>query len=262
MAHHPSVFPLVLKNDQFAAPVASTYYVLAADGIYLHRETALYSATVPMRGGSGLHPHKAHLELNLPRLPASLLERAVSFFRAVYERWRGEAILILFYAPPADGHGWRFALGAPPQVIRGRFEAGRFRADLRLEYGTCPRPAPEFLKLGTFHSHADVAPGHSTIDCDDEMHETGLHLTAGWVNTDRPGFVASFVVGGTRFALRPGELLPPFRALRRVPSAWLEQVTVVCESPGEADKGWLAPARAESQRHRVEDGRGNGRTAR
>ena len=230
MASAP-VFPLVVKDDAFEPPAAPTYYLVAADGMYLHRETPLFTATVPVDGGvPGLRPHEARLELHLPRLPTPVLERAVSFFQAVYERWQGEAILILFYAPPADGRGWRFALGAPPQLLRGRFESGRFRADLRLDYGACPRPAPEFLKLGTFHSHACVAPGHSTTDEHDELYEAGLHLTAGWVNTARPGFSAAFVVGRTRFSVRPDDILPPFRTRRRFPASWLEQVTVACDT--------------------------------
>jgi len=236
MSAREPAFPLVLKDARFTPPAAPTYYVLASDGLYLHRDTPLFRASVPVAGGiPGLEPHGARLELRLPRLPVRLLERAVGFFRAVYDRWGGEGILILFYAPPADGRGWRFALGAPPQMIRGRFEAGRFHAELRLEYGACARPASDFFKLGTFHSHADAAAGHSTIDQHDELYEAGLHLTAGAVHTDAPGFSAAFVVGQTRFALRADAILPPFRTRRRFPPSWLEQVTVAC---GTAAPDW------------------------
>jgi hypothetical protein len=235
--------PVVLKDAGFRAPEASDYYVLARNGLFLERHTDIFSASVPVEGGvPGLAAHEPRLTLRLPRLPRAMLERAMGFFRAVWERWEGEAILLIFYAPAAGDRPSRFAFGAPPQRIRGRFERGRFRADLRLEYGACERPGPEFRKLGTFHSHGHVGPAHSSTDEHDELFETGLHLTAGYVDSRLPAFAATFVVGRTRFPLEPRVFLPVFRAPRRPPAAWLAQVTVVCESWGGAwggqGSGW------------------------
>jgi hypothetical protein len=241
------LFPVVVKDAAFEPPEAPTYYVLARDGLYLERRTDLFAASVRVEGGvPGLLPHESRIRLALPRLPRQLVERAVGFFRAVYRRWEGEAILVLFHAPATPDRPARFALGAPPQVIRGRFERGRFRADLRLEYGACEKPGPEYRKLGTFHSHANVGPAQSAIDAHDELFETGLHLTAGYVDAPRPEFAAAFVVGRTRFPLPAEQVLEPFQAVRRWPAAWMEQVTVVCDRwPGGDDawNGWRHPDR-------------------
>jgi len=95
---------------------------------------------------------------------------------------------------------------------------GRFRADLALDYGTCTRPGTDFVKLGTLHSHGHAGPTHSTIDEHDELFETGLHVTAGYVDSRRPEFAAAFVVGRTRFAVPAADVFPPFHAARRAPS--------------------------------------------
>src|SRR5262245_3724890 len=150
------LFPVCVKDAAFETPAASTYYVLAQNGLFLVRHTSLFSATVPVDAVPGLQTHAAAFTLHLPRLPRTLVERAMGFFRAVYERWGGEAILIMFYAPPAERQPARFALSAPPQRIRGRFEYGRFRADLRLDYGVCEKPGAHYRKLGTIHSHASA----------------------------------------------------------------------------------------------------------
>jgi hypothetical protein len=242
------LFPILVKDAAFRPPEEATYYLVTADGLFLERQTPLFSASVLVTGGvPGLQAHQAALTLRIPRLPRGLFERAMGFFRAVYERWRGEAILIMFYAPATQ----RFALRAPPQVIAGRIEYGRFRADLRLDYRTCERPGPEYVKLGSFHSHGHASPLHSSIDLHDELYESGLHITAGYVNSSLPEFAAAFVVGRTRFTVRPDDVLPPFRTARRPPSSWMEKVVVVCERWGErrtfsTATSWTGAARQDA----------------
>jgi hypothetical protein len=219
------VFPVVLKDGATALPEVPACFIVASNGVFLQRTTELFSATVRVEGVPGLQPHDDTLSLRIPRLPRSHLERAMGFFHAVYERWRAEGILIMFYSPSLQ----RFVLDAPPQVVTGRFEHGRFRAELRLEYGACETPAGDYVKLGTFHSHGYASPRHSGIDIHDEMFDTGLHLTAGYVDSTLPEFAAAFVVGRTRFAVAPEDVLCPFTARRRPPTAWLDRVVVRCD---------------------------------
>jgi hypothetical protein len=224
----PLPFPIFRKDAQFdAGAVPSTYYLITGDGLFLLRRTELYSASVPVDQVAGLQPHRPELTLHIPRLPRRLMERALGFFRAVWDKWQGEAIVIMFYAPSTR----RFAFRAPPQRITGRFIYGKFYADMRLDYGSCERPGPEFVKLGTFHSHGNGGAGHSSIDVHDELYESGLHLTAGYVNTSLPEITAAFVVSGTRFTVRLSDILPVMLQVRSAPRQWLERVTVIEERP-------------------------------
>ncbi len=220
-----ALYPVVLKDGSYEPSGAPISYLVSQDGLFIVRETPLFSVSVRADGVPGLLPHAPHLHLKIPPLPAAIAERALGFFRAVYERWQGEAILFLFY----DERGRRYLLDAPPQLIRGRFERGRFRAELQLEYGTCARPGPEFVKLGTVHSHGHAAPTHSDIDEHDELYESGLHVTAGYVSSPLPKFAAAFVVGRTRFVVPAAEIIPPVRATRRWPSSWMDRVVVACD---------------------------------
>lgn len=230
--------PVVLKDAAFAPPAAETYYVVAGNGFFLERRTALYTASVRVDGGvPGLLPHAGRLDLRLPRrLPRALVECALGFFRAVYHRWDAEGILVLFYAPAGGGRPVRYRLDAPPQTIRGRVERGRFRADLRLDYRMCDHPGDPWIRLGDFHSHGHAGPQHSAIDAHDELWETGLHLTAGYVNSSLPEFEAAFVVNGTRFPLAVDDVLERARASRPHPKRWLDRIEVV-ELPGETSYG-------------------------
>jgi len=233
------LFPVVQKDAAFAPPAeADTYFVLAENGIFMERRTDLYTATVPAVGGvPGLLPHAPRLVLRLPRLPRSLVERAVGFFRAVHQHWDGEGILMMYYRPATASEPIRYRLDAPPQRIRGRWDRGRFRADLHLDYDRVTLPVSEWRELGTFHSHGPVSPYHSATDADDEQFGTGLHLTAGYVQTTRPEFAAAFVVGGTRFRVTPEMVLAPFHAARPWPSAWLGRVKVIEEKWSSATWG-------------------------
>jgi hypothetical protein len=237
------LFPVVVKSDGFTPPDAPTYFVIAGNGFFLERRTDLYAASVPVYGGvPGLESHAARLELRLPRpLPRALVETALGYFRAVFQRWHGEAILILFYAPAEGPRPARYRFVAPPQRIYGRTEWGRFRAEMHLEYGHSERPAGAWRKLGTMHSHGAFPARQSATDEHDEGWETGLHITAGYVNTPMPEFEAAFVVGTTRFAVPASQVLEAPEVARSFPKSWMKQITVI-------EKRW-EKHRHDGQRH-------------
>jgi len=216
-----ALFPVCVKDDTFAPPSGDApYYVLAGDGLYLTRRTELFTACVPAAGVAGLSAHAATFELHVPMVPRRLVEEAVGFFREVWRRHGGEAILFMFYDPEHR----RFAFTAPPQRLpRGASYAGWY-GSLRLDYEDTPAPGASFRRLGTIHSHGWASPHHSLTDVHDEAHDTGLHLTAGYVDSERPEFAAAFVVSGTRFTVSPNRVLAGFRAPRAFPPEWLAQV--------------------------------------
>jgi hypothetical protein len=158
----------------------------------------------------------------------------------VYDRWEAEGIVVMFMEPAAGDRAARYRIDAPPQTIRGWVDRGRFRADLRLDYEACDRPGPSWRKLGTIHSHAHLGPQHSAIDAHDELWETGLHVTAGYVNSTLPEFEASFVVNGARFPLVVDDVLVRPHGVRGFPKAWLERVRVIEDAWGQGGKKYDA----------------------
>jgi hypothetical protein len=214
--------PIVFKKAGGRDPEASIYYEVAANGIFQVRDTGTYRAvTRAPTDVPGLLPEKERVELLFPRLPALLLEEAFGFFREVYRCHGGESIVILFYRPDTR----EFRVDAPPQTLPGyRNWRGEWRASLRLDYDEAPRP-PGFLRFGTIHSHADMAAYSSFTDCQDEQYHDGLHVVYGHVQTSYPSRSACFVAGGTRFPLKPEDVLEPLASLNRpARPEWLARV--------------------------------------
>jgi len=90
------------------------------------------------------------------------------------------------------------------------------------------------------HSHAELSPRHSLVDEHDELFETGLHVTAGYVDSTRPEFDAAFVVAGTRFPVPVEQVLEPPHAGRTWPAEWLDRIQVIEERPSDRRYGYVS----------------------
>ena len=210
------MFPLILKTTgDIAAPPSPVYYVLAQQGLYLVKQSALFSTTTKVEGLPWLAPQVAGYQLRLPKLPAPTLMRAWAFFRAVYHRYQSEAIVFWFLTASGE-----FELTAPVQEV----------SPLTCFYE--PGPTPEgWVRAGTIHSHGQIAAAHSLVDEEDERYDDGIHITLGNI-LHEPSIDCELVVGETRFVLHPSEVLdglgsgpltPPEPA--GFPEGWLDQVS-------------------------------------
>jgi hypothetical protein len=200
------MLPIYLKDQDFTPPDDPIYYLLTRDGLFLVKRTPFFEAAVPAPGIPWLEPQETRVRLYAPALPAGLLLRALAFFRAVYSRYRSEAVVLL---------GWREATGTYELVIPHQTVGG----------GHCDYQVKEFpaglWRVGTIHSHAGVEAFHSERDHHDERHEDGFHLTLG--NIDGAITLAcSVVVQGYRGQLPPEKMFTPY------PIPWKE-------APPEAD---------------------------
>jgi hypothetical protein len=188
------MLPIYLKDQDFIPPADSIYYLLTRDGLFLVKRTPFFEAVVPATGIPWLEPQGTEVHLNAPPLPAALLLSAVAFFRAVYTRYRSEAVALL---------AWReatrtYELVVPHQTVGG---------------GHCDYEIKEFpaglIRLGTIHSHAAVEAFHSLRDWQDERFEDGFHLTIGNLNADLT-LSCSVVVQGFRGNIPLERLFSPY----------------------------------------------------
>lgn len=188
------MLPIYLKDRDFTPPDDPIYYLLTRDGLFLVKSTPFFAAAVPARGIPWLEGQEPEVRLTAPRLPAVLLLRALAFFRAVYSRYKSEAVALL---------AWResdraYELFIPHQTVGG---------------GHCDYEVKEFppglTRLGTIHSHAGVEAFHSERDENDERYEDGFHLTLG--NIDGEVTIScSVVVQGLRGRIPPEQLVFPY----------------------------------------------------
>jgi hypothetical protein len=227
-------FPIVLKTSADASSDAEIYYVVASNGLFQVRKTECYEAVTRVTGTvPGLCPQEEYVEIDFPKLPRALVRKVLTFFRAVYERYGGEAIVILFYQPQTR----TFRAVAPAQQIPGYWTwDGRWRAVLRLSYREPERPAG-YLRFGTIHSHAEFPAYSSPTDCADEHYGDGLHLVFGHLNRAEPSREASFVANSARFALDADDVLPGCDVPQGTPDAgWMARVCRIESRAGSGNR--------------------------
>ena len=107
--------PIVVRERGSVPPEEPLHYALTADGVFEVRDTALYrSETKAVVKLPGLERGEEQLEIRMPRLPSSLMTKAVAFFAEVNRRCGSEGVLILFYDPSSRS----FRAEAPPQIVR------------------------------------------------------------------------------------------------------------------------------------------------
>lgn len=172
------------------------------------------------------------------KIPQPMFQRAVSFASAVYQRFQGEAILLLFYAPRAPA-GQRWQVMVPEQVVTGG----------HLDY-TDPGPARAgWFLAGDIHSHGSMSGFHSGTDDDDEHQRDGIHITVGGVNSSLPSLAVSVMVDGSRFKLDLADVVEGI-VPATFPEEWLSRVSKPEPAPTPASN-WQALLGRES------DGLGN-----
>lgn len=186
------MIPLYIFNDKVELPASGTYYVVAKNGIFLHKDNGLIEATVRVDRIPFLQELTPAATLRLPKLPPMLMVRALLFFRRVYQHHQSEATVLLHYR--SENHTYR--LQCPEQTVG----AGSVHYDSSDRFDG-------YQLVGTIHSHARMDAFHSGVDDHDEQHFDGLHITVG--RLDQPYFTVSCsaVVNGQRFHLVPENIV-------------------------------------------------------
>lgn len=216
------MFPIYIKDrEPFPSPRESTYFLIAQDGVYLVKRSAVFEAITRYDGSMpGLASQQAQLQLNLPPLPQDVVETVVGFFLHVYKQYGTEAVVVLFYSTVSGFH-----VEAPPQQVSLWGTGCDNLVGYHVRYGACQRPQ-EYLQLGTIHSHGALPATHSHVDKFDEQHQEGLHITVGDVQAPHPSFSAAFVANGHRFQLAPQQVIAGYARPRLpAPARWLAQVS-------------------------------------
>lgn len=202
-------------------PEATRALIVAADGIFQLKRIVLgglpiIQAVTKVGDGwdGGLLPWGgSSLRLGFAeKIPQELLQQAVAFFQAVYDRLGTESIVLLWYAPGAP-EGQKWLIMAPEQEVTTAY----------CKY-TDPGVAPTgWYCAGAIHSHGGMGAFHSGTDDADEDHRDGIHITVGRVNS-LVEFSVSAVVDGSRFKLELGDVVVGI-APTAFPAEWLDRVS-------------------------------------
>lgn len=192
-------------------------FVLDSKGWLKWQRTPLVAGFTRLKELDGLATIKESCEYLPSKLPPTLFDKIVEFFRQIYRRQKSEAAGVLLYR--VETREWRFCV--PPQTATG----GSANYDHVAE--SCQREFDEGFSLaGTVHSHGSMSAFHSGTDHKDEVNFDGLHITVGHLNDPKVEFAISVMNGGKRWKFdKIGDVVDyPESDAIEVPTEWLEAV--------------------------------------
>lgn len=166
-------------------------YIVARDGFYLKKSNHFYGCVVKVKSIPDLPELEESLVLRqgMPKIPYSLVEEAIAFFRAVFNEYNSEAAALLVF----DNHEKQWSIRPVKQRV----------SSASVEYGTGAVSGV----CGTIHSHCNMGAFFSCTDDKDDSQTDGFHIVVGNINSDRPDIAASVSVNGARFNCEPGHLI-------------------------------------------------------
>lgn len=182
----PRLFEIVpfTSVEELPLPDAGPYIVATKDGYFVHRyfhfgRVLSRTKDAPMSPSAtpSLWPKFE------PKLPATLIGQAYSFFRAIYESKKSEAMVDITWSPEK---GYR--LFVPPQQATG----GGVKAERTMEHY-------RGQIVGTIHSHCNFNAFHSGTDTHDADSHDGLHITIGDVMKPKPSIAIMISVAKDRY---------------------------------------------------------------
>ena len=209
--------PIIQAGDQL--PESGPAYIVGKQGFYLRKETALYQVTVKVPEIPAYAEVKEELFWQAPPVPYSLIERAHAFFRTVFWKYGGEAIVALVLA---NKDTWQ--LEAPEQTV----------SSMHLDYDMKSLAGKGRL-AGTIHSHCNMGAFLSgTDDKDTATGFDGLHIVLGRIMLPLPEIAAAVCINGSVFKLAPEAVisdLPEEAIGTGEPDPWLEKVQAAKAAP-------------------------------
>jgi PRTRC genetic system protein A len=194
----------------------SVAYVLQGDGIYERRLNKLGSFTTRLAKAEipGLESNLVEgWDLNVPKIPASLLGTTVAFFRKVYSKHSSEVFLQFYY----DTEDNEYIIHCPKQTVSAasvRYE----NDDLFVEENK--------ILVFEIHSHGNMGAFFSGTDDRDEKADR-FYGVIGNVNNYFPDLKLSIIVGGKRSDIEVDDLFNLDEEMYHAetfPKDWIERI--------------------------------------
>lgn len=202
------VYVLEKDTDLSALPQEGTYYLITADGAFLHNDTDLFTALVRVKEIPFLGILEPKITPKLEKIPPEVILKAWLFFRKVFRRRHAESELNLYYHKDKK----EYLLVCRPQGVSfGSVNYGLSREELIHDDASREEllrlSAQGYRKVGTIHSHCSFEAFHSGTDEHDESEKDGIHITIGHVDRDNFSLVASWAINNNRFPLLPESII-------------------------------------------------------
>jgi hypothetical protein len=193
------MFPVYVYEDGLELPKEGTYFLVAGNGNWLHKDTGIVKAFVPVEKVSVLEDFNANafVQCSLPKIPFKHVWKIKTFFRKVVEIHHAESNTNLYFNKETQ----EFKINVPKQSVSHGGVNYKLGSSIYIE------GMEDFLCVGTIHSHCDFNSFHSGTDVKDEEDFDGLHCTFGNNDLDEFTISASVVVNGHRLVVDPLDVL-------------------------------------------------------
>ncbi len=189
------MFKIFINDGNQEIPKDDIFYIVSKEGIFLKKKLGLLESITPVNQISILNNLNivSKAKMNIPKISTIKFLKIITFFRKVYELYKGEAIVLIYYNELSK----KFKLYAPTQTV----------SSCSLDYSI--NNIPNYNLIGDIHSHGSLSAFHSGVDSHDEKEFDGLHITLGNINNSDLSFSisSSIVINGSRFITEPGEYI-------------------------------------------------------
>ena len=140
-------------------------YIMDAKGIKILKRSAIGTFLVDANKLEELPTIDEKIAISTEKIPSSIIQKTLAWFKRVYQDQTSEAIVFLFYH---HTHGWE--VKPPKQTAIG----------MSVDYEERPEMDGDGWTIaGTIHSHCNSSAFHSGTDESDEKEFDGIHLTIG-----------------------------------------------------------------------------------
>lgn len=183
------MFPIYLADRRNMNPEDDICYIVAKNGLFLKKKLGIMESLTPVNEVSSLqYGVVPYAKMKLPKIPKQIFCSIFSLFRKVYEEYRSECVVLLFYNEKKK----KFKVGVPYQKVS-------YTSTKCVKMGS-----PQgYVTVASIHSHCSFSAFHSGTDLADEEYIEGLHITIGDVDEDQFSLVASIVSNRKRFKVDP-----------------------------------------------------------
>ena len=183
------MIPVVVMEENQQLPNSNIYYMIGENGQFIRKKIGLIDCVVPVSKISVLQKIKPYAKLNIPKISEEVFAKVVSFFREVYNLYRSESIVLLYYNENAKS---KYLIHVPFQKVKGS-SIDYLRANTIKDY----------TLVCSIHSHSDFGAFHSGTDTNDEKDFDGLHITVGNLADQMVSIVSSIAINGFRVTTDP-----------------------------------------------------------
>lgn len=190
-------------------------YVIQRDGLWERRrnDLGIFTHCVAPAHVPGLPTVlRQGFDLDIPRMPTSILWEAIAFFREIYFRMGTESMVRVIY----DAHAGRYSTECPIQTVTPTSISFARR-----------RLPPHQVVVADIHSHAGMKAGFSSVDDADEIADR-FYGVIGDLDSAIPQISFRIAMGGEHMRVPLGSLFdldrdPIFSC--SFPQEWMDCVT-------------------------------------